>query len=164
MRRLSLTLIAAISLLAACKKSDDSQCAFLNPPIVFAQFEDTDIDTLIFRRYTNNNQFSQLLDTTVFASNVMTRTVVGQDSIILSVPYEQFNASFTAFNWEIVVPGTGSQTRFSNIQSVYNNEEQAGAECHSNVTSVKVEESLPNTKIYSFPNWFGSQYRIYITK
>lgn len=164
MRRIALLFIVVVVAFAACKKTDDKQCSFLAPSIVLVNFTQEDMDTIIIRRFSNNNQFSQLLDTTFFPSTSITKTPVGQDSVKITVPYERFNDAFASFNWEIAFPGTTSLTRFSDFQVINNDEEETGAECHTFVGNVKVYESLPYTRQYVFPTWVGNQYRIYITK
>ncbi len=159
LRIASIILAASFLLITACTKRNKDTCSFLPPKIVFVNFTIPETDTIIIRRFANNNQFNQFLDTSVFSKTQITRTVLGQDSVQLSIPYDAFNESFAAFNWEVFLPGTSSLTRFSDFQSQFNHEEQEGSTCHSYVQTVKV-----NNRTNTYNTWFGEQYRIYITK
>ena len=167
MRRISLLLstIAVITGFTACnKEKDNNDCSFKAPAIVLVDFSEADRDTIILRRYSNSNSFSNKEDTTLFTVNTIQKTTVGQDSIMVTLPNELFNKNFYSYNWEITMPSTGYFARLSDITLVNSDEQQVGTECHSYISNVKVYESVPITKNYIFPTWVGNQYRIYLTK
>lgn len=155
---LFLLLLTTVTAFLACRRNK-GQCSVKNPQIIFVNYSLEQSDTLIIRRYSNNNQFSSLLDTVLFVRNKITRTLVGQDSVILSVPYPSFSESLGAYNWEIAMPGLGNVARIYSSVISLQQEEQSGTECHSFLSSITV-----NDRTYSFNTWFGNQYRVFVTR
>ena len=158
--RISIVVILSSLVLFGCVKSKEKhECPFLAPSVVFVNFTETDLDTVFLRKYANNNSFSSLIDTTIISKAKIQRTPVGEDSIAVNFPSEDFYTNFSDANWDLVVPGTTSQTRLSNIKVQYNFDERDGSTCKSFVTSL-----LANNGVLTYSTWIGNGYRIYITK
>lgn len=150
--------LAAVIGFGSCRKND-KECSGKLPAVVFVNYSPEQSDTLIFRRFNGNNQFSSLIDTILFVKNKITRTVVGQDSTILTTPYPAFYETMSAYNWEVVVPGAGTITRISDFVYSRETESEKSAGCHSFVKSMRV-----NDRVYNFSNWADNNYRIFITR
>lgn len=164
MKRLGLlfsVVVAAAAITQSCNKKDD--CPFLSPKIAYVNFTEEETDTLIIRKYQNNNLFDQLIDTALIPKADITRTIAGKDSVILSSTKQQyvyFANNLYAYNWEIVLPGNNGQTiRISDITPRFTQEREASAQCQSYVASMNF-----NGSPYTWTSWFDSQYQVYIIK
>ena len=160
MKITSLLAVLAVSLLvfaAACSK-DSEDCVFKAPDMVFVGYSEAATDTIIYRRYENNGQFNNLLDTILVANTNIKRQVIGKDSVVLfPMTYPDFGTNFYTNNWELYLPATKQSIRISDIVPVFNQQREAGSQCHSYVSSVVV-----NQQLYTYTSWFGSGYRIYV--
>ncbi len=156
---LSIVVLASAIIVFSCKEKE-SECVFKAPDIVFVGYTEAETDTIIYRRYENNNQFTNLIDTVLVANTNVVRKVVGTDSIVITPAiYPDFNTNFYANNWEIHLPAVNQSVRFSDMTPVFNRQRETGAQCHSYVSSVMV-----NQQVYNYTSWFGDKYRIYINR
>jgi hypothetical protein len=150
---------AGLVLLSIGCSKDEEDCAFLAPSIVYVGFDENESDTMIIRRFENNNQFDNLLDTFVVSKANITRTIVGTDSVILSpANYPALNNEFYSNNWELYLPGAQETVRIDNITPRFNSQTETGAQCQSYVEAVHF-----NGSPYTYDSWFGDEYRVYIT-
>lgn len=142
----------------SCSKSKDD-CAFLAPQMVFVGFDEADSDTLIIRRFTANGLFNQQIDSILIPEAAMTRTVVGQDSIVFVHNYTPIDREFYGYNWEMYLPGVNKTVRISDIIPRFTQEEEASAQCRSYAASVNFDN-----RNYIFSTWFDVAYRVYAKK
>lgn len=158
----SLILVAIVSVIVACNKKDNVQCTFVSPEMVFVNFTQDDLDTIIIRKYPKDNNFTGQIDTTLLAKGGLTYTMVGIDSITVSTDsayFKTFTDNFYLNDWEIYIPSVNYTSRIKEIKGRFFTKTDAGEECRSFVVSMNLEGSERE-----FTTWFGDSYRFFITK
>lgn len=156
-------LIAATAMVSSCKKDNSSNCPFLSPKMVYVSFSESETDTLIIRKYQMGSGFTKLIDTTVIGKADLIRTIIGKDSVVIASnkpTYADFAYGIYGYDWEVVLPGNGSQTtRISEVVPQFTQERQPSAQCQSFVYSMNF-----NGTTRKWNSWFGSEYQVYIKK
>ncbi|MEO9171954.1 MAG: hypothetical protein ABI203_02625, partial [Mucilaginibacter sp.] len=84
----------------------------------FIGFSPADIDTIILRAYTRNDNFHHLVDTTVVINRNATIYTTSHDTTVVYVNSGNAHAQVTpAFDWQIYIPAKHRTISLSNIVS-----------------------------------------------
>jgi hypothetical protein len=134
----------------SCHPSPNCQKNQINP--VFIGYTLSDIDTVIFRKYTLNSNFTQLLDTllldTTYAHSYAYRYTVTHDSTILSLVVDTPQSAIVAgYDWKIFVPAKNQTIFISGIEN--------GAHTGAAVCSDPIASFLQDGRQVISPEYFG---------
>gem|GEM_PF-4548870 len=165
MKRFSLfttVFVALLSIIVACNKNGETHCAFVSPELIFVNYMESDLDTIVVRRFPKDNSFSKPVDTTVFAKGDVTYKLVGDDSTTFKSgrdAYRMFTEELFNNDWEIYLPATGQTSRIYNVVGSFPKSTDPGEACKSFVKSMNFE-GVERTYI----TWIGDDYRYFMVK
>ena len=108
----------------SCTKEYDCNDSQISP--VFVNYSDSEIDTLILRKYENNSNFQTLIDTLIITPRINSGNPIGNNGIYLSQ-----NDSTTVlinfplgikvgYDWQLFIPATHKVIKISDILSERN--------------------------------------------
>jgi hypothetical protein len=116
MKHLLVAIISVLMLVGCCYEVD---CEQDNLNFGLVSFLQTDIDTIVFRKYGANSNFQSLKDTMQITNiNVLTPAVSGDTVLFLtsSTPSTNIKFQLVAGNdYEIFIPGVNKLTRITEI-------------------------------------------------
>lgn len=127
----------------SCSKKIDC----IDPPIEFAfiSYSSNDIDTLVIRKFSPNNNFQVLIDTVNVFNNINAHTVIFNDTIYytLNNPNNQIKPDF---DWQIYIPATNRTIEIANILK----DDKTGkcgalareCFCYNNIQSIKIDNQI----------------------
>lgn len=160
-------LLVVILSFFSCQPRPNCQRNQINP--VFIGFTASEIDTIIIRKYTVNENFSNLLDTllidTTYAFHYSYRYTVNHDSTILNIIVDTPQSAIVAgYDWKIFIPARNKTISISGIE---NGAHMGMAVCPDPIASF-VQDGLPiispkyvGTDVVGY-NWWLEGYRAYI--
>jgi hypothetical protein len=165
--RLLLFLLVTLSFLS-CTPSATCRTNQINP--VFIGFTESEIDTIILRKYTTNGNFSELLDTMLIdmtgAPQYTYRYAVHHDSTIfcIIVVDSSVTAIGAGYDWRVYIP---SRNKTISISEIENGPHVGIAFCPDPVASFQ-QDGLPIVSPEYFSrsmvgvDWWLEGYRAYI--
>lgn len=112
-------LIAIVSMLAMVGCCYEVDCKQENLNFGLVSFSQTDIDTIIFRKYQPGSNFQSLKDTMQITNiNLLTPAFSGDTVLFLTSNYPSTNIKFqlvAGSDYEIFIPGANKLTRVTDI-------------------------------------------------
>ncbi|HEY8688508.1 MAG TPA: hypothetical protein VIM07_04675 [Chitinophagaceae bacterium] len=140
-----LLLLIILSCISACGKCP---CVDSNIDPAFIGFNPSEVDTIIIRKYSKNNNFNTLIDTAFFDNKTSFQIQKSNDTI--SFPYRPGNFSIDKnYDWVLFLPSINRTFKISNIVSP-----QVSLPCPNKVQCVNPINSLNIDGVVSVPAYF----------
>jgi hypothetical protein len=135
----------------------------------FIGFQQSEIDTLVVKRFTANDGFRTLMDSFLITNRELTGiygngiyTIIG-DTTLVAIDGNYPNIGiYPGYDWSICIPGRNRTVSISNIVSADN---EGSRHCFNPINSFKVDDV-----VITSPNYFVTQdyntigYRAYISR
>jgi hypothetical protein len=108
--------------------SREVPCSDNSIQLGFIGFNKSDLDTLIIRKFTPNENYQHLVDTVVYLSDT-NQLNQGHDTIRIATGYQEDGIKY-GHDWQIFIPGKNKTILISDIVS-----EQRSIKCHYTITA-----------------------------
>ena len=157
MNRMIFICIISLAFFSGCER----ECYPGEINLTFVGFARADIDTLIIRAYTANDNYSHLLDTVLENVGYASIFIVSNDSLVVYLNSSDLYHTITAgYDWQIYIPAKNRTVRISNIISPQT--KNSGRSCVNPINSFEQDGKLIVPELVKRDQAATSGYMVYI--
>jgi hypothetical protein len=163
MKNIGLISLFIICFFAGCKVSRKCFDQYLTP--AFIQFNLSDLDTIVIRKYEPGNNFANLVDTTLlkYDTSFLRRSTAGDTTFVLLNLISRYEKHLLSKNdWRIFVPAKNLTVSFSAIDCPQTETDCYKCDCWNPINSFLQNNQRTTPQLRKIPGMGGNFYITYI--